>query len=150
MKRQNLIFLILPILFFGSCQQKTDNEAIQTAVMGVLHKSVADWNSGNIASYMACYEHSDSLQFDGNSTTTYGWEQSLARYKKAYPDKKAMGTLRFSRVKIRVLSPTAAFVSGRWELIKANSHPEGLFTLLFRQTGDGWRIIYDHSSSKIQ
>lgn len=148
------ILILTSVFLLGACQQgvkqNSHNKAIEIAVKKVLDQSVTDWNSGNLTAYMQCYVHSDSLQFDGNGGTTYGWEQSLSRYKKAYPGKKAMGTLRFSNIKIRILSPTAAFVSGHWALTKENSHPEGLFTLLFRKTGNDWRIVYDHSSSKIQ
>ncbi len=151
MKKNYYFFILLTSVFLlGSCRQKTDSKDIKISVAKVLFQSVNDWNNGNIAAYMQCYVHSDSLQFDGNGATTYGWEQSLLRYKKAYPDRNAMGILRFSNIKIKVLSPTAAFVSGHWELTKKASHPEGLFTLLFRKTPDGWRIVYDHSSSKIQ
>ncbi len=142
--------MLATVFLLGACGQRVDNKVIKSAVNEVLDQSVTDWNSGNLTAYMQCYVHSDSLQFDGNGSTTYGWEQSLSRYKKAYPGKQAMGNLLFSNIKIKVLSPTAAFVSGHWALTKESSHPEGLFTLLFRKTGNGWRIVYDHSSSKIQ
>ncbi len=150
MTKKYLFILLSSVFLFGACRQETNKQEIKAAVQKVLDQSATDWNNSDITAYMNCYEKSDSLQFDGNCSTTFGWKQSLVRYKKAYPDKKAMGHLWFSNVKIRVLSPTAAFVSGHWELTKEKSHPEGLFTLLFRKTKNGWRIVYDHSSSKIQ
>ncbi len=149
-KKRYLFIILTAVFLFGACHQETNSKEIKTAVLNVLNKSATDWNSGSVEAYMQCYLHSDSLQFDGNGSTTYGWQQSLSRYKKAYPDKKAMGRLQFSNIKIRILSPTAAFVSGKWELTKESSHPEGLFTLLFRKTEAGWHIVYDHSSSKVQ
>ena len=39
----------------------------------------------------------------------------------------------------------AAF--GRWRLERAQDAPSGLFTLLFRRTSAGWRIVHDHTSA---
>ncbi len=53
--------------------------------------------------------------------------------------------------KYHILILTSVFLSGACQQgVKQNSHSEDLFTLLFRKTGNGWRIVYDHSSSKIQ
>jgi ketosteroid isomerase-like protein len=62
-------------------------------------------------------------------------------------DEAAMGTLTFSDIDIMVLSKDTALVFGRWQLDKETGHPHGLYTLLFRKTPEGWRIVHDHSSS---
>src|SRR6266404_2787602 len=41
----------------------------------------------------------------------------------------------------------AALVLGRWRLKRANDEPHGTFSLLFRKTKTGWRIVHDHSSA---
>jgi ketosteroid isomerase-like protein len=71
----------------------------------------------------------------------------LERYKKTYPDKAAMGHLRFSDIDITVVSSDAALVFGRWHLDRAKDELNGLFTLFFRQTPEGWRIVHDHTSA---
>ncbi|GAB4381047.1 MAG: hypothetical protein Kow0075_12660 [Salibacteraceae bacterium] len=53
------------------------------------------WNSGDIRSYMNAYWMSDSLVFIGGKDITYGWENTLNRYLKAYPGKEQMGQLSF-------------------------------------------------------
>jgi len=58
-----------------------------------------------------------------------------------------MGHLAFSEVQVDVLDANAALVFGHWKLERAADSPSGLFTLLFRQTAEGWRIIDDHTSS---
>ena len=58
-----------------------------------------------------------------------------------------MGELTFSDVDVTVLSDDAALVFGRWRLIKDDEEPSGLYTLLFRKTDQGWKIVHDHSSS---
>ena len=60
-----------------------------------------------------------------------------------------MGRLQFNLDAIEVFSPDAAMVFGRWELARTTDEikPNGLFTLIFRLTPDGWRIVHDHTSS---
>jgi len=59
---------------------------------------------------------------------------------------KKMGRLTFSDIKIAPLSADAAIVLGRWQLVRQNDKPHGIFTLLFRRTPAGWRIVHDHTS----
>lgn len=68
------------------------------------------------------------------------------RYKKKYDSREKMGTLTFSELRIMRLSGDAALVVGRWRLVHKGSKPHGRFTLLFRRTPDGWRIVHDHTS----
>ena len=42
----------------------------------------------------------------------------------------------------------AALVHGRWRLQRAQDQPSGLLTLLLRKSAQGWRISFDHTSSK--
>jgi ketosteroid isomerase-like protein len=58
-----------------------------------------------------------------------------------------MGVLTFSDLDVTVLSEDAAIVFGKWKLKRRHDRPRGLFTLLFRKTEDGWRIVHDHTSS---
>ncbi len=69
------------------------------------------------------------------------------RYQKKYSDRAKMGVLTFSSVEITPLSNDAAVVLGRWKLRRALDQPHGRFTLIFRKTADGWRIVHDHTSA---
>jgi ketosteroid isomerase-like protein len=57
-----------------------------------------------------------------------------------------MGQLSFSDIDITVLAPDAALAFGHWHLKRGNDQTGGVFTLLFRKTNAGWRIVHDHSS----
>jgi len=72
------------------------------------------------------------------------------RYRKRYKaEGKAMGRVAFSRIDIEPLGPGAALVRGAWRLsLPDGSHPGGLFTLIFRQLPDGWKIVHDHTSAE--
>jgi ketosteroid isomerase-like protein len=41
----------------------------------------------------------------------------------------------------------AALAFGRWHLRREKDEMSGLFTLLFRKTQEGWRIVHDHTSA---
>lgn len=117
------------------------------AVGQVLADQAASWNKGDIDGFMEGYAKIPTLRFASGGTVTYGWQETLDRYKKHYPDRAAMGTLTFSDLDITLLAPDAALVFGRWRLKTEKGEPNGLFTLLFRKTDGAWRIVADHSSA---
>jgi beta-aspartyl-peptidase (threonine type) len=57
-----------------------------------------------------------------------------------------MGKLKFSELHIEPLGDAAAVVRGKWEVTMAKETVGGWFTLVFRFTGDGWKIVHDHTS----
>ena len=117
------------------------------AIKQVLADQSAAWDRGDIDAFMAGYAKTPDLRFASGGTITKGWQETLARYKKRYADRAAMGTLTFSDLDVTILAPDAALVFGRWRLKNDKGEPNGLFTLLFRKTGEGWRIVADHTSS---
>lgn len=122
-------------------------EAIEAAVRVVLDEQVAAWNNGDVRGFMEGYARHDSLVFISGGTLRRGWQENLYAYMRNYPDRSAMGTLSFEDLRFRVLSPEYALVYGIWRLRRADDEPLGLFTLLFRETHQGWRIVHDHTSS---
>ncbi|MBD1208772.1 MAG: nuclear transport factor 2 family protein [Ignavibacteria bacterium] len=124
----------------------------EKAVRALLDAQVQSWNAGNIEEFMQGYWQSDSLRFASGGSVKYGWKTTLERYRKGYPDKAAMGKLTFSNLETTVLSADAVVVFGKWELMREQDktekdRPHGLFTLTFRKTPQGWKIIHDHTSS---
>jgi ketosteroid isomerase-like protein len=116
-------------------------------ITAVLAAQTAAWNRGDLDGFMQAYAPTDALRFASGDSVTYGWQQTLARYKQRYPDKAAMGTLAFSDLVVTELAPDAALVFGRWQLTRDKDTPHGLFTLTLKKTVAGWRIIQDHTSS---
>ena len=94
---------------------------------------------------MAGYWPSDSLMFVG-SDITYGYDSTLARYQRRYPDRASMGQLRFEIVKQQSLSADAYSVVGKWFLTRSVGDIQEHFTLLFRKINERWYIVQDHSS----
>jgi ketosteroid isomerase-like protein len=117
------------------------------AIRAVLDAQSAAWNRGELEGYMDGYDRSSNTEFVGGDSITRGWETVLDRYQKKYDTREKMGVLTFSELEITILSKDAALVLGRWHLQRAKDEPHGTFTLLFRKTKAGWRIVHDHSSS---
>lgn len=119
------------------------------SIRAVLDAQAAAWNAGNIEAFMDGYTRGPALRFASGGEVTRGWQETLERYRRRYPDRAAMGVLTFSDLEIEVLSPNAAVVFGRWKLrTAAGAEPAGLFTLGWHREGDGqWRIVSDHTSA---
>lgn len=97
---------------------------------------------------MAGYDNSESTTFVG-ATIVKGHAQVLENYKKRYPTRENMGTLRFSDLEIRLLGPDYAYVLGRFHLDRpatAGGEANGIFTLIFHKAKREWKIILDHTS----
>jgi ketosteroid isomerase-like protein len=125
--------------------QKADKEV--AAVRAVMDAQAAAWNRGDVAGYMDGYAREDSTTFVSGDTVTHGWQTVLDRYKARYDTRAKMGTLTFSELEIRPLSEFYMMASGRWQLTRDADTPHGRFTLIFRRTVAGWRIVHDHTSS---
>jgi len=139
--------IILMTVLLSCQQQQTIKDTAEQEILAVIHAQQTAWNAGNIETYMQGYYKSDSLRFASGGNVSYGWQTTLDRYLKGYPDKAAMGKLTFSKIDIKMLSETSALVFGKWELEREADHPWGLFTLLFQKAPCGWRIVHDHTSS---
>ena len=116
------------------------------AIRAVLDAQRDAWNRGDIEGYMDGYDRSEKTEFVGGDSISRGWQTVLDRYQKKYDSREKMGTLTFTEVEITLLSKDAALVLGRWRLKRTSDEPNGTFTLLFRKTKAGWRIVHDHSS----
>ena len=125
-----------------------DAGAVETGIRAVLEAQVLAWNDGDIRGFMDGYDRSNELTFLSGGTVRTGWEEAYYGYVRAYPDQATMGVLTFSDLDIEPLSARHALVWGRWRLQRAADAPGGLFTLLFEDTDDGWRVVHDHTSSE--
>ena len=144
----DVAILMLVSLSTAAIAQPSNNRSKdEAAIRSVLEAQAAAWNRGDVEAYMDGYDRSPKTEFVGGDSITRGWQQVLDRYKQKYDSREKMGTLTFSDLEIKVLSADAALVLGRWRLKRANDEPHGTFTLLFRKTKAGWRIVHDHSSS---
>lgn len=117
-----------------------------TEIRAVMAAQVTAWNRGDIDGFMAGYARSDTTEFVSGDKVTRGWQTVRDRYRKKYDSREKMGCLAFSQIQITPLGADAAIVLGRWRLVRQKDKPHGIFTLVFRRTPAGWRIVHDHTS----
>ena len=142
------VLLILPLLFlliFSSCSMNNATEI--DAIKQVLTTQQIYWNSGDIEGFMLGYWNSEKFEFSSENGTTYGWENTLERYKESYPTKESMGELSFEILDVKLTSDTTAVLDGEWELIRKNDNPKGSFILKFQKIENNWLIIRDYSTN---
>jgi ketosteroid isomerase-like protein len=119
----------------------------EQAIRSILDAQTKYWNIGDLENFMKGYWNNDSLMFIGKTGVTYGYNNTLENYKKGYPTRDAMGTLKFNILKVEKLSPDAYFVVGKWHLTRQKvGDVEGHYTLMFRKIRGEWVIVADHSS----
>ncbi|MBP6144502.1 MAG: nuclear transport factor 2 family protein [Sediminibacterium sp.] len=139
---KNILCLCM-LLFaqFANAQTKDANKILQ--IMSAQEKA---WNEGDIEQFMKGYWENDSLVFVGKSGLTYGYNNTLANYKKGYPDKTYMGKLKFTILSMQPLGKQFYRVIGKWELTRTVGNLSGHYTLLLQKINGEWKIISDHSS----
>jgi ketosteroid isomerase-like protein len=130
-----------------SVAKEETQESAAAQIRTVLRAQQDAWNRGDIDGFMNGYAHSKSTIFVSEDSMRRGWETVRDRYKRRYSDRAKMGVLSFYNVEITPLGSDAAVVLGRWHLKRAQDQPHGCFTLIFRKTTDGWRIVHDHTSA---
>ena len=117
------------------------------AILTLLNDQTAAWNRGDIEGFMNGYWNSNQTEFVSSEGVSRGWQALLERYRRSYPDRKAMGHLTFSDLEIRVECSTAAYALGEYHLQREDDNPSGVFTLNFRKLPEGWRIVVDHTTA---
>jgi len=152
MKQLFILFLLILL----SCSMNNTN-TIDTIVQDPIEidaiKKILDtqqkcWNNGDIDGFMQGYWNSEKLIFTSlNHKPAYGWENTLERYKNSYPTKYSMGEFRFEILDIKLTSKKTAILNGKWELIRMNDNPNGLFWLDFDKIDENWLITKDSTIS---
>src|SRR5919108_1426275 len=123
------------------------HDADRAAINAVLKAQQAAWNRGDVDAFLKGYWESPELTFSGSNGVSRGYDGVLARYKKNYPDRAAMGELNFSDLEFRFLGPDAALVLGKWHLKREMGDIGGVFSLVWQKFPEGWKIIHDHTST---
>ena len=141
-----VFFTVLSFSVFSQTKLDSLADGNETEIRNVLAKQNAAWNRGDVDAFMVGYWENDSLMFIGKSGVTYGYKNTLANYKKNYPDTTAMGKLTFTLIQVKQLSAEYFHITGKYYLTRTIGDASGHFTLMFRKINGKWVIISDHSS----
>jgi ketosteroid isomerase-like protein len=140
MKKLFLFFALFTVCFNVFSQKKED-------ILQVMARQQSNWNAGDIEKFMEDYLKSDELQFIGSKGIVKGWQATKERYLKSYPDRAAMGQLKFDILEVDFHSKKSAWVLGKWYLTRPEKGDVGgYFTLIFKKVKGKWLIVSDHTS----
>ena len=139
--------LLVGATLLAAAQEKSGDSPVGSEIRALLLAQQEAWNRADIDRFMNGYARGESTVFVSGDEVTRGWQTVRDRYLKRYGDRTKMGTLTFSNLEIEQLAADSAIALGRWELKRATDNPRGRFTLIFRRTPDGWRIVHDHTSA---
>jgi uncharacterized protein (TIGR02246 family) len=145
---KRFISIVTIAVILGLVAPASGEVATQAAIQKILADQAEAWNRGDVEAFMQAYKDSPDTTFIGASVQ-HGYAPILERYKKAYPNKDAMGVLDFSEIQVRELGAKYAVVTGRFHLARKASgggDASGIFSLVWEKTPLGWKIILDHTS----
>ncbi|CAM1333505.1 Nuclear transport factor 2 family protein [Tenacibaculum aestuariivivum] len=145
-----LIYIVFISIIFISCKSeplsiKIMEQVEKGEILSVMKAQEKAWSNHNLENYMNGYWKNDSLKFYGSSGITYGWDKTLANYKKAYPTKDYSGKLNFKVVDISKVTEKSYFVMGEYYLTRKVGNTNGVFMIIFKKIKGTWKIIADTS-----
>jgi ketosteroid isomerase-like protein len=114
-------------------------------ILRQLTESADAWNRGNLDGFIAPYAVESTFMTPGGPVARTAM---IERYRSKYfAGGRPLQSLRFEQLDVRSLGPDYALMTGRF-VLSGGALPEqtGRFTLVWRRSSDGWRILHDHSS----
>jgi ketosteroid isomerase-like protein len=153
-RRSSLYLLLSATLVLTPLNLRAQENPLHTAsqqeldVVKVLLAQEAAWNRGDLESFAKGYKDSPDTIFISNQINR-GYAGLLQEYRREYPTKAAMGTLNFSEIEVHTLDEKFAVCIGKYQLErgkKEGGHAEGIFSLIFEKTDQGWKIVVDHTT----
>lgn len=145
-----ILALFLAITFSARAQ----DDQLKTAskqeldIIKVLVAQEAAWNKGDLEAFIQGYKNSPGTLFITHQVFR-GVDGMLDEYRHNYPTKAVMGTLGFSELEVHALDEKFAVVIGKYHLDRGKKEggpADGIFSLVFEKTDQGWKIIVDHTT----
>jgi len=137
--------LLLSVVLLSSFVPKPSFSDDEIAIRKVLDDQRLAWNAHDLEGFMEGYWKSDDLKFYGSNGVTYGWNNTLERYRKAYPSKDHTGTLTFVINDISGIENGSYYVMGEYHLQRKVGDANGIFMIIFKKINGQWKIIADTS-----
>jgi ketosteroid isomerase-like protein len=153
MKRLALCVVFISIFAFSVFGQKAAAAAKTDPSKGVreaFDRLIEGIKQVDAAKVMSVYAKSDNtLFFNNNGSITTGWETMKTNRESSYPKIKDV-TLDITRLKVELLSKTAAYVSCKWKQSQVFDgkleNASGRMTLVFKLIGKDWKAVHLHTS----
>lgn len=149
---QTVKFVILLLLLAApTWAQAPAGERVKAEVTRSLQDGVEAWNTGDLDRFMTGYVRTPEMTFTAGGRVVRGYDALQQRYQTTYGNSKAsMGQLRFENIEVWELGPNFALALGEWILLLpgkgVGDQVRGIFSLVLARTGEGWKILHDHTS----
>ena len=149
--------LLLVLITFTSCisvkadiyedssRKYIDHNEAEAGIRLVMEQQEKAWNDHDLEGFMQGYWKNDSLKFFGGRGLTYGWDNTLANYKKSYATKAESGTLNFVVKDISKIENGNYWVMGEYHLTRTAGKAQGVFMIIFKKINGEWKIVADMS-----
>lgn len=140
------------VLLLAACaetpRQADDRATDEAAIRQVIADMEQAWNRGDFAGYMAGFKNPDVV-FVSRGQFQRDWQGTLDHYVRDYGgDPARRGRLRFSDIRVEMLSPDAAQLISRYRLEGGSQAQEGINTRLMRKVDGRWVIALNHVSAR--
>jgi uncharacterized protein (TIGR02246 family) len=137
--------LLMSLAAVSASAPPIDNRADEAGLIRLLQSTAVAWNGGDLDAFVAPYADDATYM---TATGPIGRDAIKARYASKYftggkPDQQ----VRFDQTTVRPLGADHALMTGRFTL-SGGGQPDrsGWFSLVWKRTPSGWRILHDHSS----
>ncbi len=125
-----------------------DRAALTRLITGQLERAAADWNRGDLESFLSDYAPESTTTFVDGHRARSGIDFIRGVYAPRFAPGARRDSLHFEEVQVRPLSSSLALVTARFILRReAETTASGPFTLVMERRGAVWKILHDHSSS---
>jgi uncharacterized protein (TIGR02246 family) len=123
------------------------------AIQAVLDEQIVAWNHGDLEGFMVGYWNSPDFVYLSNKQVVRGWQTMLDRYRQIFKSpgeaQQQMGMLELQDTQITLLGKEAALVWGTFSVVNPDGKQRGgLYTLVMRKFPEGWRTVYDRTSTE--
>jgi ketosteroid isomerase-like protein len=151
-KPKRIVFRLAALIIYFVCagikvqaQTPSANDTAAKEIIGAMENSANEWDKGNLEAFMSLYDPSATMMMP---TGPVGLDAIRSLYENKYFNGSTpKQNLRFTDMKVRLLGTDYALLTGAFTLY-GNNKPErsGRYSLVMIRTGNGWKILHDHSS----
>lgn len=119
------------------------SRSTEDIIKRVIAANAAAWNEGNLAAFLAGYDHSGDVRLVADGAVATGFGDVRRFYERAIDDVGAMGRLDFAALDVTMTSAEVATVVGRYVHENGQQKSAGAMTVVLKQMEGRWRIVQD-------
>jgi uncharacterized protein (TIGR02246 family) len=144
---------VLPLLLVAAaaCSRPqtspTPNADDARQIIAGLQASAQAWNRNDLEGFIAVYADGPNTTFIGQDVV-HGKDAIRDFYRSTwFRTGSPPGELTYDRIDVRPLGRDHALAVGHWHVLMRSNNQmrNGIFSLTYERTPQGWRIIHDHS-----